>query len=255
MTARRRLAGLVALVLTTAALTVGVAAPAEAAPGQLLLSADGVTYARTLPTGVFQDAGTLVPLDTYSTSVWVKNPALTTAQMRISVADLLTSSDVFASTMSLTATEDATGATVTKSLLELKTCDVIVMSQVVQPGAIVRVDLTLAMQDVPAKVAQNRWWTLDLFVGMRDGEAGPFPTSACDDGAVFLPGHVDDGAASGNGDGGDSEGGGLAATGQEISTRLIIVSALLIGAGIAFIVARRRRDDEPEGAKVPGKRS
>ena len=248
MTARRRLAGFLALTLVTLALTFGVAAPAEAAPQQLVLSSDGVNFSRVLPTGVFQNAGRLVPLDTYATSVWVKNPTLTDSQMRISVADLLTSSDVFASNMTLTATEDATGATVTKTLLELKTCDVIVTSQVVQPGAVVRVDLTLAMSDVPAKVAQDRWWTLDLFVGMRDGEAGPFPDSACKDGAVLLPGQVDESTGSdngsGDGDGNDTADGGLAATGSEIPTHLIMGSALLIGVAIFLLVWRRRRNDE-----------
>ena len=69
---RRRAKAAASVLAVAAAVTLGVAAPAQAAGPQVLVSADGVTFTPNVTVGLFDDVGILVPQDVETRSIWVR---------------------------------------------------------------------------------------------------------------------------------------------------------------------------------------
>ena len=217
--------------LTVAGSLVGASTASAASPTEVLVSTDGSTYTSTLSDGLFDDMGLLVPQDRETHSLWIKNPLSTTVSMRISISDIATSSPVWADSVTLTS-ERAGGTPTTELFSELTKCDVIVPITSLAGGATVRVDLTIEMLDVDETIAQSRTGSLGFKVAMRDGAAGAFPASACDDSGVVVP-VVDPPANPGN----------LAITGAELPTDWLVAAGVLLGFGVLLLVRRRRRSE------------
>lgn len=224
---------LVTVGLLAVAGTLGGASAASAAPApEILLSTDGSTYATTLDADLFDDMGLLVPQDSETKSLWIKNPLSTSVTMRMSISDIVTSSAEWADSVSLTS-ERAGGTPTTELFSDLSKCDVVVPVTSIAAGSTVRVNLTINMLDVPNIVAQNQTGSLAFKVAMRDGAAGAFPASACDDSGVVVP-VVDPPGNPGN----------LAITGAELPTDWLVAAGVLLGFGVLLLVRRRRRSEE-----------
>ena len=228
---RRLLATLTVGLLAVAGSLAGASA-ASAAPAEILLSTDGSTFSTTLDGGLFDDMGLLVPQDSETKSLWIKNPLTTSVSMRMSISDIVTSSAEWADSVTLTS-ERAGGTPTTELFSDLAKCDILVPITALAAGAVVRVDLTIDMLDVPGLVAQEQTGSLAFKVAMRDGAAGAFPASACDDSGVVVP-VVDPPANPGN----------LAITGAELPTDWLVAAGVLLGFGVLLLVRRRRRSEE-----------
>jgi LPXTG-motif cell wall-anchored protein len=222
-------AAVVTVAALVVALTVGaVPTPAQAAT-QLLISPDGIAWGATLPAGLFDDIGIMVPMDSETATFYVKNPTADPATLRVSVQDLVVTSSVLASSMTLTAWDDGSGLTTSESLGSVARCDIVVPAQTIGANAVVRIDLTITMLDVSGLTAQGQVGSLTFLAAMRDLAAGPFPASACDDGGVLIPTDLPT---------------RMPTTGSDLPSDWLVVGGALLGLGLLLVISRRRRRDE-----------
>jgi LPXTG-motif cell wall-anchored protein len=229
----RRTLGLLAAVglssVLATAVTLGMPVDrAAAASPVVLVSTDGVTYLPGLLVGVFDNAGLLVPGDTVRSHLWIKNPTTDPATVRVNVGSVSSSSMELSNNVRLTAVDTFNGATVTATWSQLAQCSIMVQPVTIAAGAVVRIDLSLAMMNVPGRVAQNQDGTLTADVAMRDAAAGSYPISTCDPGPGIQPAAVHPRKV-------------LGYTGETFPTQLLLLGGILIGVGWFLIVARRRR--------------
>jgi len=217
-------------------LTLGFAAPAQAATPEILVSADGTTFTSVFAGNLFVNAGALVPQDVETASFWVRNPLTTPAQMRVSVSSLATSNPDLAVNMKLTSVDVGMGVIRSATIADLAACDIVVPPRSIPAGATMRVDVSLEMLDAPGQVAQNQLGALKFLVGMRDAAAGAFPASACDDVGVAIP------AIPPTTPAGDP--GGLIKTGVDLPYDMFALAAGLIGFGFLMLLRRRRERHE-----------
>ena len=226
---RLAVASVIGLIASTASTL-----PAYAAGPEIQVSPDGVHFASTMTDGLFDDIGLLVPQDSESAPLWVKNPTTTPVAMRVSIGAIAASEQVFAENLQLTTIDSVAGVSRTSVLGDLARCDVVVQSITVPAGATVRVDFTIDMLDATDLVAQSDIASLEFLVGMRDAEAGAFPASACDDVSVVVPG-TDPPTAGPKGP--------LAITGVD-PTNWLILAGVIGGIGFLLLARRRRRESE-----------
>jgi hypothetical protein len=229
---RSRHTALAATVAIAIALAIGGAvAPASAATDTVLLSRDGTTFGSSISGGLFDGAGLLVPGQSVSRSLWIRNPSATAAALRVSIRNLVSTSTVFADGVSLTSLESLPGSTpVTRSLSDLDACAVVSAAPSVPAGGTVKLTFTFTMADLTAAVAQSDRASVDLLVAMRDAAAGAFSGSACGDNGTLLANTGDFHT--------------VAFTGGSLPVPLIVGGGVLLGVGMFLIVARRRRESQ-----------
>lgn len=218
------------------ALTLGLvgagalAAPAAASSGtEVLVSDNGVDFAPQLTDGLFDNLGLLVPGESVSASLWVRNTAASDASMRLTLADLVSSSEVFTQTLSMAVVSGTHMWDWTFS--ELLACDTVIPSMPIATGETVRIDLTVTMGDAVGQQAQDESVMVGFVVDARDA-ADPFPAEGCAD--------PDDGGPDG-GEGDPDE--SLSNTGANVF-RLSLLSVGLFVIGLIVVLSRRRRDEQ-----------
>lgn len=222
----------------TAALTLGAAAaPASAASNPILLSADGVHWSTSLGADMFADAGLLIPKGSQSATLWVKNPTASSAEVRLSARNVTFSSPDFATNVTIGAWNSVDNTTLSKPGDKVSKCEILVDSQPLAAGGIVKAVVTLTMADVSDRIAQDAGVSLNVMVAMRDKAAGAFPKSACDDSGVIVgpgtdpkPTPTSTGAAK-----------PLASTGADAASPALVVAGLVGGGILFFLIGRRRR--------------
>jgi LPXTG-motif cell wall-anchored protein len=207
--------------LFAATLSLGMAAAPVAAP-DILVSSDGVTFGTSLSEGMFDDRA-LVPTSSIDSELWIRNPASSAATVRISLADVDLGSGVFADNLTLTSFVERTGATRSATLSELRKCNVIVASETVPGRGTLKVRFTAALGDLHGLEGQNEAVPLDLKIDLRDGQAGEFPDTPCEETSSTA----------------DTPGSALADTGTDSALPLTTGGALLVS-GILLLLARRR---------------
>jgi LPXTG-motif cell wall-anchored protein len=225
---RRMVRAIIALAaLALAGVMILPAAPAHAAPPEILVSTDGVNFAPATAVDLFDDLDLIVPGDTMDAQLWIRNNSPTPALVRVAVTGLTVSSPVFGSAVTLSSTLNASSYASTISALT--DCDVVVQTQTVGAGNTVRVDFEVSMASAASGLTgQGGTGSLGFIATAHDPAAGPFPTSdGCTAAAAPRPG------ASGS----------LAWTGSEIMPTVFVAVALL-GLGLLFTLLRRRRRDD-----------
>jgi len=238
---RRSWVWVLASVAAAAIMVAAVPAPAHAADRtEALVSADGKKFGTKLDAGLFDGFGEMVPGDTVTGTFWVKNPISSEVAMRVSVRNFVSPSQAFAQAVTFSAWDSVSDAVEESPLVDFFDCKVVVPSRTLGANEIMKVDLTLTMLEVvEGRIAQNDRGELSFVVAMRDGEAGPFPHSACDDDALLLDPTAEQAAAAARA----AELRRLAMTGSELPTAVIFAAGVLIGTGF-FLVGRRRRKRE-----------
>ena len=226
---RRRLIAVLVAVAIATVVTFGVGAQrANAEPVEILVSADGVTFAPTLGEHFFDGLGSIVPGDRLTTRIWVKNPSATIASLRLSARDLLIPSQAFAEAVTMTTLDTGTGRASAASLADLAACGVIIHSTTIAPDSVLQLSMTFTMaESVDGISAQSESADLKVVAAMREIEGGPFATTGCGD-SDLVP----------------TAGGVLSFTGGQFPTELVALGALLVGSGSYFLVARRRGREE-----------
>jgi hypothetical protein len=243
---RERVTAVAVSTVVVAGLALAVAAPVNAATPDVLLSDDGVNFSTGLPGGLFDGLGLLVPGESMSATLWVKNPTDDFAVIRVSVGGLSVPSAAFAAGVTLTTIDAGAATTATASFAQLQRCAVLVPSHSLGAREVLRVDFTVAMSEsVSGSDAQGQAAVLEFQISMRDAAAGAFPNAGC-----VVPSTPLSPAVPANPSrpttpslpAGLSQphGSGLAYTGLAPATLLFPFAGVLIGVGI-FCVVRRRR--------------
>ena len=232
--ARKRATAVAFSTVIAAGLTFAVSAPANAATPDILLSDDGVNFASGLSGGLFDGLGLLVPGESMTATLWVKNPTEDFAVTRVSVGGLSVPSSAFAAGVTLTTIDAAAASTATATFAQLQNCAVLVPSHRLGAGEVLRVDFTVAMSESVSEMdAQGQAAVLDFQIAMRDAAAGQFPNEGCVVPSTPPPPADPAGLSR-------PQGSGLAFTGLAHATSLLPFAGMLIGVGI-FCVVRRRR--------------
>jgi hypothetical protein len=233
-------AGLALVVTLMSALSLWFSAESASADSPVVLvSTDGVTYEPNLTVGLFDDAGLLVPGDSATSELWIKNPTTSPATVRVNIGDVSSSSAELAENMQLTAVDTSNGSTLTATWSDLAECDIMVQPVTIAAGSAIRINLTLAMLNAPGLVAQNQDGSLTADISMRDAAGGSFPVSTCDPGTTTAPPGVTQPAST-------HPRKVLGYTGETFPTLILLVGSLLIGAGWFLVVAHRRRRREAQ---------
>lgn len=230
----RRRASLIAASAAFAMLALALGgAPVAAAPGDgIQVSPDGVTYAASLPGGLFDQITISVPGDSQSAEFWISNIGPVPAYLRVAVANVAVSDPVLAGALSVNASTTAHPGT-PAALAAAQPCQVLTEGDLLLPGDTVHVSATLALGDLDGLSGQGGTATFALRVGLTDSVAQLPPTS-CGNGGINLR------VTGGNGDI------PLAYTGSEVPLPIIIGAASLLGIGLFFLVASRRRREVEE---------
>ena len=234
----RRYVAAAILSLTALGITTATGTAASAEEPRILVSDDGVTFAPTLTSALFDDLGMLIPLASIESSLWVQNTATTDGSLRLRVNELASASEVFSHSVTLTAMSG--NKAWTSTLDELATCDSVIPTLPIPAGKTVRVDLVLAMADVDGLTAQDESANLAFVVDMRDAQYA-FPAQACaqaGNGDAVFPGDAlpGDGALPGEG--------ALPRTGADFIPTAALSLGLLYGGLIILLARRRRRSEE-----------
>lgn len=142
------------------------AQPATAA-GELELSPDGVSYSTALASPLFATAPVLVPLDSASSTFWVRNSSASAAYLRITLDDSSWSSAEYGSSLRVSASVPSKAGTAVP-LASNPPCSIILSGVLLAPGQAVAVTATVAMIDVNGTSAQLSWAAIDLGVTLTE---------------------------------------------------------------------------------------
>jgi hypothetical protein len=82
---------------------------ARAASGDILVSLDGENWSSTLTRGLYFDVGTVMPGESISRTLWIKNATSAAATLRLSRIQTAATSSLFARAISISATGRGTG--------------------------------------------------------------------------------------------------------------------------------------------------
>jgi hypothetical protein len=210
--------------MAAATMSLGAAnAPVDAS--DILVSSDGVTFTSLLSESLFDELAFLVPTESTTSELWVKNPTDFPASVRISLEDVDLGPGVFADNLTLTALVENSGSTRSATLRELDRCSVLVNSEPLAGSATLRVRFTATLGDLPELSGQNESTPIVLRIDMRDPQAGGFPDSPCTGGSSTAATPVAERS--------------MAGTGTDASMPLT-TGGLMLVSGILVLIARRR---------------
>lgn len=211
--------------------SLGGASSASAASG-IEVSPDNVTYAATLPGGLFNQITISVPGDSQTTDFWVRNAGPVPAYFRVAIANVTVSDPVLAGALSVNASTVAHPGTAA-TLAAAQPCRVLTEGDLLSPGDTVQVTARLALGDLQGLVGQGGTASFDLRVGLSDSVI-PLPPTSCSTTGTDI---------QVTGGGGNIP---LASTGTETPVPVIIGAASILGVGIFLLVAARRRREAQE---------
>lgn len=221
--------------LLAATTSLGMTAAPESET-DILVSSDGVSFAPSLSENLFDDMALLVPSESISSALWIKNPTGSPANVRVSLDGLDLGSGAFADNLTLTSAVEGSDTTRAATLRELDRCSVVVASQPLAGDATLKVLFTATLGDLDGLAGQNESTPIVFRIDMRDSEAGGFPPSPCTETGTVTT----DTSTTGTTIGAPQQARAMAATGTSIALPLT-VAGLLLSAGIMTVVARRRR--------------
>jgi|GEM_PF-1509482 len=226
-------ASVISVVLTTLALSMTFipgAGAARAANTDILVSLDGANWSATLPHGLFSGAGTVVPGDSISRTLWIKNTTSSPAVLRLSRLQNMAGSSLLARSISITATGRETGGR--SPAPQDASCVQLLPDQVVPGGRSISTVVTLTVANLKGVEGQGQLATISLIASL--GAVGGTAASPCPAGGTDVP-------VVGSGQALADTGGSLAFTGAGLPYPAIMIASLLSGLGLFVLIAARRR--------------
>lgn len=185
----RSVAGTIAAGALAIALAVSSPLAAQAVPGGVEVSFDGVHFGSSASGPLFTSVSRLVPGEADQSEFYFRNSSSEPGFLRITLRDVATNDSDLANALTLSAsTFGNPGAAAT--LLEANPCRVLLEGQTVAPGEVVRVVTTLALAQLNGKAGQNATATAGLSVALSGTEAALPPTDCGPTGTVLpvVPG-------------------------------------------------------------------
>ncbi|TFC24534.1 hypothetical protein E3O25_15300 [Cryobacterium sp. TMT1-3] len=154
--------------------------------GDVQVSSDGVHFASSLPTDLFDVYGTLIPNGSMRASLWIHNPSDQSAVVRVSLRSAEGASAGLNQYLTLGVTIPADLTAPTATFAGDADCAVLAPVQPLAAGATPRAEVSIDMMNVTGLTGPNETANLGLVVALRDAVAGPFSSSACADTGVFV---------------------------------------------------------------------
>lgn len=205
---------------------------ANASGPDVLVSTDGAHFTAATASGVFANAGTIVPRGTVHSTLYVKNPTSHPAVLSINLTGISVPEADLARALSVRASTAAIPSSPAVNLATTKTCAQLLVGQALPAGQSVRVDFALAMADAIGLSAQASDAHFTLHVSLRD-RTQPALASGCDASGLSVPAFDSTGPIASS----------LSHTGSDIYPALTLLSVLL-GVGTYLLIAVRRRREE-----------
>lgn len=225
----RSAAAIIALGLSAGML--GPAQAANAANQDLQFSTDGISYGSTIAGPLFGTAA-IVPGGSLHANLYVRNATTHDATLDLHATGATASAAAFARSLVLQGSVEQ----VSGDPLALGTagdCALLLSGAAIPAGRSVQVSLTLAMMSsVTDAVAQRESAALNLRISLTDANMPTPDDRGCVDGVDVPVFNAK-----------QSEPANLATTGTDPQLPLLF-GAVLVGVGIALLLARRRREHE-----------
>lgn len=176
-----------AIVLALSALMLG-STPASAVTGVgvIELSDDGSNFARAYPGVIFDDIARLVPGDTQSETIYVRNTGTVAGYLRITIRDVSYSDQLFGDSLSVKTSTSATPG-VSQAISSARPCQVAHEGTRLAPGATIPVVTTLALGDLSGRDGQGAAAALSLRFTLSDTAPGSVPLSNCGGAGTSVP--------------------------------------------------------------------
>ena len=252
-----------AVALTAATVLGGllVASPASATTTRKLeLSTDGRTWSSSIPGTLFDALPVIVPGDSVSRTLYVRNAGATAGLLRLDAVDVRISNADFAKSLRVGATVDAASLGST-DLGGSSDCLTVLPSGRIAAGAVATVEITLGFDKNAPMPTQDSTADFSLLLSVSEDIGQTAPSAGCPDEGIELPTlpfPEDEGGTGtgGTGTGGSGAGGsasappsaqptatsgsGLALTGATVLPLLATSGGLLL-LGVAVLTATRRR--------------
>lgn len=176
----------IALVVALGLLLGATPASAATGVGVVEVSDDGVNFDRTYPGAIFDDIALLVPGDSQSETVYVRNSGTAAGYLRVTLRDVDYSDQKFADALTVTtSTPGSTGSTT--AISSANPCQVTHEGTVVAPGAVVPVVATLALGNLSGTDGQGATASLALRFTLSDTTPGTLPATNCDTTGTTVP--------------------------------------------------------------------
>lgn len=249
---------ILAAALTAAAVLGGllVASPASATTTrQLELSTDGRTWSSSIPGTLFDALPVIVPGDSVSRTLYVRNAGATAGLLRLDAVDVRISNADFAESLRVGATVDEASLGST-DLGGSSDCITVLPSGRIAAGAVATVEITLGFDENAPMPTQDSTADFSLLLSVSEDIGQTAPSAGCPDEGIELPTLPFPEGEGGAGTGGTGAGGsasappsaqpaatsgsGLALTGATVLPLLATSGGLLL-LGIAVLTATRRR--------------
>ena len=176
------------LVAAAALMLVLGAAPASAATGVgvIELSTDGVSFARNLPGALFGSIATLSPGDSETKTIYVRNTGTATGYLRVTLRDVSFSDSHFANALTVTtSTPSISGAS--HAISGASPCLVTNEGLLIAPGQTVPVTSTLTLGDLFGSQGQGATASMSLRFALSDTTPGSLPATHCGNSGSTVP--------------------------------------------------------------------
>lgn len=203
-----------------------VAAPsrADASPDGTVVSLDGVRWGTSLSDGLFDGLGRLVPGDSVTRTLWVRNAAPVDGLLRISLREAISSSAALGSALRISAVDAPLDFRVAPGAVG--ECTQLLPDQILASGESVAVPITMEVMQLSGLDGQDATASITLLGVLSDPAAGAFAPTACPRNGALI------GGGAGHSD--------LASTGASTVPALLIMASALLGAGLFLVLAIRR---------------
>lgn len=226
-----------------AVIALGGAPAAQATPGKgLEVSEDGKNFQRAIGTELFSGLGRVVPGDSGTDRVWIRNGSAQVGKLRLELTDGWTDSAALAGATRLSINVD--GRSVNTSLgdpLVKGTCAVVSPSLTIKPGQTLRFDASIAIDRTlgarDGRDGARKSMGFQVRAAALDAAAAQDKTPPC--GAAIIPWDPSGGTPTAVASG--QPGGSLVNTGADVAG-WVLLGGGLSAVGLLLAARRRRRE-------------
>lgn len=253
---------LLASVLASTAVLLGAASPAQAVEDVVEISTDGGASWTTEPSeALFADGIVLVPGDSTSATVLVRNGRTDAGRLSVDVVDVQTGSDDATYGFGIAAHDETGLSFARRAFDQVTTATRLLPSRVLDPGEVAEVTVVVDLSaSLTARLAQGETVSFGLRITLTDDAVTTRPGEGCAGVCIEVPsgpsgpGAVEDRSAAGDvgqsaspGDPatslGSSSAGDLPGTGVDIWWGTLVLALCLLAAGLLLErLGRRKRD-------------
>ncbi len=218
-------------VLLGAMLALLPAAFARAADG-VKFSTDGVGWSETPPTGLFPGVPRMVPGDTVSTQLWLRNTHVSPLVLTIVVTDIAYDSAAAGARFGLAGRDGAGEGLSRTALADIAACTALIPARTLSPGEVVAITVDVDLDASAAGTeAQADGIDFTLAVGLIDPGV-ELPPYGCPADPTEIPLTPD----------GPDDRGAVALTGSDLAARAVLLALAMGAAGwLLLLLSRRRR--------------